>query len=67
MRSTAITVSLNAGCYAASVRHGFELLQELKNSGNTQVGIMLLHEYFKYDVQKNYKYVNIASDFSAIF
>lgn len=37
VRSTAVTVSLNAGCYAAAVRHGFELLQELKNSGNTQV------------------------------
>ncbi|XP_055937546.1 serine/threonine-protein kinase SMG1-like isoform X2 [Argiope bruennichi] len=35
VRSTAVVVALNAGCPAAAVRHGFELLKELKNNGNT--------------------------------
>ncbi|KAG8199800.1 hypothetical protein JTE90_000893 [Oedothorax gibbosus] len=36
VRSTAVIVALNSGSPAAALRHGFELLQELKNSGNTQ-------------------------------
>ncbi|XP_035229827.1 serine/threonine-protein kinase SMG1-like, partial [Stegodyphus dumicola] len=37
IRSTAVVVAVNAGNPAAAVRHGFELLQEIKNSGNSQV------------------------------
>ncbi|KFM68140.1 Serine/threonine-protein kinase SMG1, partial [Stegodyphus mimosarum] len=33
IRSTAVVVAVNAGNPAAAVRHGFELLQEIKNSG----------------------------------
>ncbi|GFQ70201.1 hypothetical protein TNCT_391641 [Trichonephila clavata] len=34
VRATALVVALNAGCPAAAVRHGFELLKEWKNNGN---------------------------------
>ncbi|XP_042907666.1 serine/threonine-protein kinase SMG1 isoform X2 [Parasteatoda tepidariorum] len=37
IRSTATLVAFNAGCPAAAVRHGYEYLQEIKNSGNSQV------------------------------
>ncbi|GIY22261.1 hypothetical protein CDAR_374792 [Caerostris darwini] len=35
VRANAVVVSLNAGCPAAAVRHGYEFLQELRNNGNT--------------------------------
>ncbi|XP_054706809.1 serine/threonine-protein kinase SMG1-like [Uloborus diversus] len=36
VRSTTVVVALNAGCPAAVIRQGFEILQELNNNGNAQ-------------------------------
>jgi len=37
VRKPVMTVGLVCGCPATTVWHGFQMLQEMKNAGNTQV------------------------------
>jgi len=42
VRKPVMSVGLVCGCPAATVWHGFQMLQEMKTAGNTQVYSVIL-------------------------
>lgn len=42
VRKPVMSVGLVCGCPAATVWHGFQMLQEMKTAGNTQVSNVIL-------------------------